>query len=140
MNKISLSDNVSENFKLSEAIYLKECKIYAFPNEQILNNIIKTANLMEKIRWTLADRPIFITSWWRPEFYNELIKGSKNSAHLTAIGVDFTVEGLSANQVRNLLKPILATLNIRMENLPDSPWTHIDLKPVENDSKRLFIP
>ena len=115
------------NFKWGEALYLPSFNIHAVPNEEIIRNIQKFAPRVQEVRKILK-APMLITSWWRPEKYNALIGGAKRSHHMTGGAVDFRCPGLSADEIRRILKPRLAGLGLRMENLPGSNWVHIDNK------------
>ena len=81
---------------------------------------------------------MFITSWWRPKKYNDLIGGAKKSWHITGGACDFTCFGISADKIREILEPYLDDLDLRMEDLPGSNWVHLDDK--ETDGARFFRP
>jgi hypothetical protein len=61
------------------------------------------------------------------------------SAHTLGMAVDFSVATLKADEVRELLKPELERLKIRMEDLPGSTWVHIDTRE-PGGSGRFFKP
>lgn len=133
----TIGDN--KNFKWREALYLQSLDITVVPPEDIVLNIIQTANKMQNIRDILG-MPIYVTSWYRPEKYNSLpmINGSPNSYHRFGLAVDFVVKGVAADAVRELLLEYLEPLNIRMEDLPKASWVHIDLGRVIHN--RFFKP
>ena len=138
LNKIGSS----KFFIWMDAIYLPRWDIYAIPKKTaIVEEIEKTALKMDLIR-TWLNRPIYVTSWFRPEKYNSEIGGVKASKHIMGQAVDFSVKGLLANEVRELLKPRLIEFNIRMEDLPNSNWVHIDTACNVSDDleKRFFKP
>ena len=56
-------------------------------------NIITTANHMEKIRELLGNNPIIISSCFRSPKVNKLVGGSLTSAHLEGLAVDFVCNG-----------------------------------------------
>jgi zinc D-Ala-D-Ala carboxypeptidase len=53
-------------------------------------NLQRTAWVMEKVRTILGDNPILISSGYRSPKVNTAVKGSKNSAHIHGLAVDFT--------------------------------------------------
>lgn len=119
---------------------MRQWNVFVFPEDKTVQmNIEFTAEIMDLIRNFLGEQ-IYITSWYRPEKYNELIKGAKNSQHIEGNAVDFVVNGLTPQKVRSLLEPKLAEWDIRMEDLPDSTWVHIDTKLIKANEKRFFIP
>lgn len=52
-------------------------------------NIGRTAELMEHIRELLGGHPLKVTSWYRCEALNTAIGGSKSSAHMKGLAVDW---------------------------------------------------
>jgi len=72
--------------------------------------------------------------------YNALVKGAPSSMHKKGLAVDFSVVGMSCDDVRVLLSMKLKELGIRMERNPGSNWVHVDLRPVVNDADRYFHP
>lgn len=137
---IKLDQNVKgcRHFKWSELVYLKVIDSYVIPSEKIKNELIITAQILEKIRKAVGIRPIEITSCYRPPLYNKHIGGVKRSQHLLGKAADFKVKGMNADKVRLLLEPHLEDFGIRMENYPGSSWIHIDRKEVKKN--RYFKP
>jgi hypothetical protein len=99
------------------------------------------AKKMQKIR-DFLNEPITITSWFRPLVYNKSINGAKNSSHLYGMACDFKVKDLRPDEVRTILEKKLIYFNIRMENLPGSSWTHVDINCNEKMAieQRFFKP
>jgi len=135
---VELKDKIGEtNFVWGEFLWLQHWRVHGFPKDSVKENIIKVANKLQLVR-NFYNRKIIITSGWRPELYNELIKGSHNSRHMTGEAVDFYVDGMSCDQVRKDLQPKLEEWKIRMEDLPRSSWVHLDISPVIH--QRFFKP
>ncbi len=74
-------------------------------NETIANNIIRMAQRMEEVRSRLGDRPLTITSWYRPPAVNRAVGGARRSTHLRGYGVDFVASGMSPGEVQRQLDP-----------------------------------
>ncbi len=68
-----------------------------------VQNIIKLARHLDKIRDLLGDRSITINSWFRPPAINRAVGGVSNSRHLHGDAVDFVVQGITAWQVYDRL-------------------------------------
>lgn len=139
-----LENNVegSQFFKWKEALWLHKWEIYAFPiDSYIWENIRYSAYKMDMIR-KILDKPIIINSWYRPPKYNQFIDGAESSSHIQGKAVDFIVDGMDCDRIREILFPKLVMLNIRMENKPKSNWIHIDTNCTEDMDlkKRYFIP
>ncbi len=138
---INISDQIDgTNFRWSEALWLPKWELYTYPKADIVNNIKSTAKKLQLVR-NHYNKPIRVTSWYRPEIYNQLIKGAPNSYHVKGLAVDFEVDGISCDQVRKDLEHRLGGWSIRMENLPNSAWIHLDLgNPADHYSSRFFRP
>ena len=76
--------------KLSRPVQdlIKDQKL-VISDREIEANIIKVAKYMDKVRTIFEDRPIHITSWYRPLHINKRIGGNSNSQHLYGLAVDF---------------------------------------------------
>lgn len=140
---------ISKYFSVKEALYLPSWKVLHIPNEQEKANILKTAEVMDKIREFLG-KPISVHVWLRPTLnnpshakhgqdYNLFIKGAKASAHKVGLAVDWSCRDYTCDKVRELLLPKLEEFNIRVEDLPGSNWVHTgtDWKPGKS---RFFKP
>lgn len=136
---IILEDHIPKapKFSWKEALYLPSFNIHAIPPNEVIDNIRNFAPKVQKIR-CLLDTPMLITSWWRPKKYNVLIGGSEKSWHTTGGACDFRCPGVSADEIREILKPYLTKFGLRMEDLPGSNWVHIDNRPTKG--KRFFRP
>ena len=131
------------NFSWGEFLYLPSVGFHAHPGKMTeYKNIIATAQKMQKIREILGNDPIRITSGWRPDFYNQLIKGAVSSAHILGLACDFIHKYYEAREVREILEPKLEELKIRMErdSFDKMDWVHIDLKPPLSIGSRYFVP
>jgi hypothetical protein len=64
-------------------------------SKSVVINIQKIAKELEGVRKQFGDRPIVITSWYRPPAVNALVGGSSRSRHMVGDAVDFAVVGLS---------------------------------------------
>lgn len=111
-------------------------------NEQILANLIDLFHRMEKVR-AFVNASINVHCAFRPKLYNALVKGAKNSAHLTGQAVDFDVQDVTCTKVKTdiLMANKLEELGLRMENNGESAsWVHLDTKPVPEGGHRFFKP
>lgn len=108
-------------------------KSYAYPSVPQAVEIEKLAMKLDVIREHF-NRPITITSWLRPDAYNKLIGGALFSHHRTGAAVDFEVNGLSADYVRDELKKrpdLIQGLSFET----GITWVHI-----QNDGKGIWFP
>lgn len=135
----------TKSFRWREALWLPTWKIYAFPSPAVKTNIIKVGGPLQFIRDRYG-KQIVITSWYRPELYNEWkfpygISGAKGSQHILGCAVDFKVVGMPCEEVRIDLVGQLEHLNIRMERADGQDRIHIDTKRILHpDEPRYFYP
>jgi len=78
----------------------------------VIDNVTRTAMAMEGVRSMLGDRPVTVTSWYRPPDVNKRVGGSPTSAHPAGLAVDFKVKGLSPHEVVRALAPHAASLGL----------------------------
>lgn len=110
------------------------------PNPDELANLIYTAEQLEKVRAYLNDkyqRPIgiMVSSGFRNERVNTLVKGSKNSAHKLGLAADCDATGFTstefAQEIRQMRdKGLIAfdQLILEFPNKGDGAWVHIGFK------------
>ena len=121
-----------------EFLYLPSWDAHVFPEHDLIRaNIIKTATVLDKIR-AHFNRPIKVTSGYRPKMYNDFISGATFSSHISGRAVDFQVKNRQASDVRAELVKMLDDLDIRLEN-HSGDWNHIDLD-VNKSQSRFFKP
>lgn len=130
LRSIDLHSNVNgcDHIKWSEVLYLPQWLLYSHPHEdQHIADLITGCQALEKIRTLLGNKPIRITCGYRPLKYNEFIDGAIESAHIVGQAIDWQHSEKSADECRDLLKPHLESLGIRMENHKGN-WVHIDIR------------
>ena len=134
-----LHSHVTPHFRWEEFLYLPSWDIFAHPRtDEVQDNLLVVADKMEQIRNILGGAAISVSSGYRPWKYNEYIGGSLRSKHTVGMACDFKHSLYTADEVRKRLKSHLDKLHIRMEDVPGSSWTHIDIGPVINS--RFFKP
>ncbi len=126
------------NFTWGEALYLPTWDVHVIPPQDVLDRIYWFAPKVQRVR-DILDAPMRVHNWYRPPVYNLAISGSTGSWHKKGGALDFDCSSdYTANQVRRILEPELERLGLRMEDLPDANWIHIDDKPIGH--KRFFKP
>ena len=68
-------------------------------SQEIEQNIIKLAKYLDNVRDILGNRPLIVTSWYRPKHINSRVGGSTNSQHLYGHAVDFYCNYLSPSEI-----------------------------------------
>jgi len=138
---ISLKDKIpgAPHFTWHEALWLPSYNFHAFPPEDVYKNIILMGQKIEEIR-QYFNRIIFVTSWYRPPYYNQKIGGAAQSLHMRGMAVDFEMHELHADIVRGQLYSKLDRFDICMEDMPGTSWVHIDIGEPRENTGRYFKP
>lgn len=123
----------SKYFTWHEALWMPATKSYAYPTIPQAAEIEKLAIKLDSIR-DYFNRPIMIQSWLRPDLYNKLIGGATFSQHRNGLAVDFQINGLDADYVRQELKKrpdLIQGLSFET----GITWVHI-----QNDGRSIWFP
>ncbi len=115
----------SKYFTWAEALWLPQMQAYALPSQEQVNNIIRLAQALDKVR-DHYNKPIKVHCWLRTPMYNLLVKGARQSTHLTGSGVDFHVDGVDCTQVQIELERRKDIWPYRGEK-GTATWVHLDL-------------
>jgi hypothetical protein len=73
------------------------------PSGEVISNLIRVSRLLEDIRSMFDNSPIHISSGYRCPELNEKVGGSPKSQHLTGCAVDFTIQGVSLNEIMDTI-------------------------------------
>lgn len=126
---------ISLHFTVKEALWLPQWHRLANESDgltdEIKENLITLCQKLDIMR-NFFDKPINIHVMFRPPEYNKLIGGAKNSSHCLGKAVDFDIIGLDCDTVRKMIMDAnkLEEWKMRMEDLPGSPWIHLDITPI----------
>ena len=89
---MNLEEHITAHFTWREVLFSETAArlgIDNTPPPEIVPNIQRMAQFMERLRLALNARPIFISSWYRSPEVNHAIGGSKTSAHMKGLACDF---------------------------------------------------
>jgi zinc D-Ala-D-Ala carboxypeptidase len=84
--------SLSAHFSWDEASKSSTASVRGIDNsipETLKANVIRTAGHMEEVRALLGGTPLRVTSWYRSRELNKAIGGSRTSAHMRGLAVDF---------------------------------------------------
>lgn len=119
------------NFTWHEALWLPSWKRHVRPSDvtnismdTLLANVAKQAAALSVVRAAVG-KAIVVHCWVRPPAYNKQIGGASNSAHLRGMATDFHCPGLSAEQVRSIVKTQKIYPGAGENNVS---WVHLDLE------------
>ena len=87
----------------------------------------------------LYNKPMYVTSGYRPEAYNVKIGGSKSSAHIDCLAIDIKDDGFIKNWIKKNI-PLIERLGFYFEDFAyTAEWVHFTIRK-PNSGKRFFIP
>jgi zinc D-Ala-D-Ala carboxypeptidase len=122
---------LSPHFTLAEFTYSETAARQGIPNQPdaaAMENLYRTADVMEKVRTICGNLPVTITSGYRGPQLNKAIGGATNSAHMYGLGADFIVPSFGDPlAVCKAIEPHLQELGIDQLIWEYSDWTHLGL-------------
>jgi len=133
---------ITPHFTVKEALWLRKwgriANAYDGLTSEHKANLVDLFNKMELVR-TYFNRPVHVTSAFRPYSYNKLIGGATHSAHIYGMAVDWYINNMSGDVTRYWLVRKLNAWDMRCENSPRTTWVHLDIRePLANG--RFFRP
>lgn len=128
---------LSAHFTLAEMTFSATAARKGIPNvapPAIVDQLVLTADRMEKVRQLLGNKPIRVLSGYRSDAVNRAVGGSATSAHRTGHAVDFTCPefGTSAQVAAHLAKHLTGYDQIIEEF---GSWVHIGFGPGQRMQK-----
>ncbi len=103
-------------------------------------NLQRTAEVMEKVRTLLGDKPILISSGYRSPQVNAAVGGSKSSAHMSALACDFSCPGYGTPKaICKHLHSHMKALGIDQLIHEYDTWVHLGLSAGEPRHQALTI-
>jgi uncharacterized protein YcbK (DUF882 family) len=95
-------------------------------------NLQRTAEVMEEVRTLLGDKPILISSGYRSRAVNTAVGGSKSSAHMSGLAVDFSCPGFGTPlAICRALEPHMRALGVDQLIHEFGTWVHLGLRPAD---------
>jgi hypothetical protein len=110
------------------------------PSGQERKNVQRTAEVMEKVRDVLNNHPILISSGYRSPAVNAAIGGSKSSAHMSGLAVDFSCPDFGTPlEICKELQPHMKKLGIDQLIHEYGTWVHLGLSAADPRHMALTI-
>ena len=136
LTKRNSNMQLTKNFSLTEFVQSATAArlgIYNTPSAKELENIKKTAEYLQIIRDEIGVG-IYITSGFRCEKLNKVVKGSPTSAHRYGSAVDIHAIGLTSTQLALKIVDIIKAGKIPFDQLilefpgTTSTWVHLGFR------------
>lgn len=127
------------NFTISELVASRVAKRRSIDNTPTLsaidNMLELIVNCLQPIRDKLG-KPIIVSSGYRCPEVNKLVGGKSNSQHLTGCACDFTVKGMTVDQVYEFIKNSGVSYD---QLIHEGTWVHISYKKTGNRKQAFKI-
>lgn len=101
------------------------------PSPEHLENLKRTAAVMEKVRELLGNKPIIVSSGYRSPALNAAVGGSSTSAHCFGLACDFQCPAFGTpHEICETLQACVMQLGIDqlIDEYPPGGWVHIGLR------------
>jgi zinc D-Ala-D-Ala carboxypeptidase len=133
-----MPNKLTEHFTLEELVISQTAErkgIDNSPSAEIIKNLTRVASLLEEVRVLLGTVPILISSGYRSPDLNKAIGGSKKSAHMAGLAVDFTAPGYGS--VLQVAKKI-ASSSVPFDQViyEYGSWVHLGLSALGTEPRR----
>jgi hypothetical protein len=120
-----------EEFTLSQTAARKGLRNVPPPGQEH-TNLIRLAKVMETVRALLDDNLVLISSGYRSPKVNAAVGGSKTSAHMSGLAVDFTAPSFGTpRDICKALEPHMRDLGIDQLIHEYDTWVHLGLRPAD---------
>jgi hypothetical protein len=120
---------LSPHFTLAEMTYSQTAAAMGIDNtppSDVLAELTRTCEMMEKIRAALGGLPITVTSGYRSEAVNKAVGGVGKSQHQTGQACDFICPGFGDPQaICQKLEPMMKDLGIDQLIWEFNSWVHV---------------
>ncbi len=126
------------NFKISELIKSDTAIKNNINNMPDINSLDNLLDLIFYCLQPIRDKikkPMIITSGFRSNLVNKLVKGVSNSQHLKGQAADFIINGMAPTQIIEKIK----TCNIDFDQLINEydKWVHVSYN--KNNNRRQIL-
>ena len=116
--------NLSRHFTLDELTFTDHREFDNTPNEKEMQNLVRLANFMEKVRDFLG-HPIIVNSAFRSKAVNDAVGSKDTSQHRLGCAMDFRCLGLTPNEIVSMLRGSSLPFDQLIREF--DRWTHISI-------------
>lgn len=132
--------NLTDHFTLEELTASQTAArrgIGNTPSADIIQNLTRTAQVLEHVRVLLGSRPITISSGYRSPALNSAVGGVRNSAHLYGLAADFICPAYG--DPLTICKAIAASGIDFDQVIQEGTWVHLGLAPADQKNRRQLL-
>ena len=117
--------NLSPNFTLDELTHTEQRNMDNTPNDAELENLVRLAEFLERVKEVLGGKPIIINSAFRSKAVNDAVGSKDSSQHRRGCAADIRVPGMKPDEVVRAI--IEAGLPYDQVIREFDRWTHVSI-------------
>jgi zinc D-Ala-D-Ala carboxypeptidase len=122
---------LTAHFTLDEMVFSQTASrlgIDNTPPRQVVDNLRRVCEALEEVRRSVGALPVLVSSGYRCPELNRAVRGSRNSAHMGGLAVDFTIPRFGSTLQ---LARAVAGSGIGFEQVIHEygRWVHLGLPP-----------
>jgi zinc D-Ala-D-Ala carboxypeptidase len=136
--------NLSPHFTLAEltaSAKAQQLRLDNQPPQELMPRLIRTAEMLERIRTTLGV-PVIVTSGYRGPALNKAVGGVTSSDHTQGHAADIVAPGYgSPYELAKALAPMVSVLGIGqliLEGVKGKQWVHVSTRVPEKVANRVI--
>ena len=104
-------------------------------SKEIENNIIRCAQFLQELRDKI-NKSIRVFSCYRSPKVNKAVGGSKTSAHMQGLAVDFEVTGMSNKELAEYIRDNFTDYDQIILEFPPGGWVHVGIATETSNRKQ----
>jgi putative chitinase len=117
--------NLSPNFTLDELTHTEQRNMDNTPNDAELENLVRLAEFLERVKEVLGGKPIIVNSAFRSKAVNDAVVSKDSSQHRRGCAADIRVPGMKPDEVVRAI--IEAGLPYDQVIREFDRWTHVSI-------------
>ncbi len=136
---------LTQNFTLQELTRSARAQSLGIDNAlppQLLGNIQTLAEMLERVRAALGDRPLIVTSGYRCRELNKAVGGVVSSDHTLGCGADVVCPAFGTPyEIAKRLAPQIGRLEIgqiALESIKGKSWVHLSTRTPDRPVNRVI--
>ena len=122
-----MTTRLTAHFALEELSTTLHRGIDNTPPPDVVANLRRTAEQMERVRAILGDHPVTVSSGYRSPALNRAVGGAPRSAHLQGQAVDFNCYGFGSSLA--VCRAIAASDLAFDQLIEEGNWAHVSFDP-----------
>ena len=116
---------LTEHFTLEELTHTDHRELDNTPNDAELDNLVRLAEFLEKVKTVLGGKPIMVNSAFRSKAVNDAVGSKDSSQHRVGCAADLRVPSMTPDQVVKAI--IVSDLGYDQVIREFDRWTHISI-------------